>query len=64
MNIPENLHYSIEHEWVRLEGDSAIIGITDFAQNELGDIIYVETPPDEYASLFTAEEYKISIGKE
>jgi glycine cleavage system H protein len=127
MNIPENLRYSIEHEWVRLEGNSATIGITDFAQSELGDIIYVETPnvgqtfqkgdifgnveavktvsdlfiplsgevtevnktvirqselvnsdpygegriikvkgfpPDEYASLFTAEEYKISIGKE
>ncbi|MFN3664541.1 MAG: glycine cleavage system protein GcvH [Sediminibacterium sp.] len=127
MEFPKDLRYSIEHEWVRLEGDIATIGITDFAQSELGDIIYVETPnveqtfqkgdifgnveavktvsdlfiplsgevtevnktvirkselvnsdpygegwiikiknfpPDEYTSLFTAEEYKISIGKE
>lgn len=127
MNIPKDLRYSIEHEWVRLEGDIAIIGITDFAQSELGDIVYVETPnvgqifqkgdifgnieavktvsdlfmplsgevvevnktvirqselvnsdpygegwiikikdfpQDEYESLFTAEEYKISIGKD
>lgn len=49
MNIPENLKYSKEHEWVRVEGDIAIIGITDFAQSELGDIIYVdvETVGDE-----------------
>jgi glycine cleavage system H protein len=42
MNFPENLHYTKEHEWIRLEGDEAIIGITDFAQHELGDIVYVE----------------------
>lgn len=42
MNIPEGLKYSKEHEWVRVEGDIAIIGITDFAQSELGDIIYVD----------------------
>lgn len=42
MNIPENLKYSKEHEWVKVEGDSAIIGITDFAQSELGDIVFVE----------------------
>ena len=42
MNIPENLKYSKEHEWVRVEGDEAYIGITDFAQGELGDIVYVE----------------------
>ncbi len=42
MNIPSNLRFSKEHEWVRLEGDTAIIGITDFAQGELGDIVFVE----------------------
>src|SRR5215213_95886 len=42
MNFPENLRYTKEHEWIRLEGDEAIIGITDFAQHELGDIVYVE----------------------
>ena len=42
MNIPTNLKYTSDHEWVRLEGDIAFIGITDFAQGELGDIVYVE----------------------
>lgn len=42
MNFPENLRYTKEHEWVRLEGDEAVIGITEFAQHELGDIVYVE----------------------
>lgn len=42
MNVPEGLKYSKEHEWVRVEGDIAVIGITDFAQGELGDIIYVD----------------------
>lgn len=42
MNVPENLKYSQDHEWVRVEGDIAYIGITDFAQGELGDIVYVE----------------------
>ena len=42
MNVPENLKYSKEHEWVKVEGDSAIVGITDFAQSELGDIVFVE----------------------
>ena len=42
MNFPENLLYTKEHEWVRLEGDIATVGITDFAQRELGDIVYVE----------------------
>jgi glycine cleavage system H protein len=42
MNFPDNLLYTKEHEWVRLEGDVATIGITDFAQHELGDIVYVE----------------------
>lgn len=42
MNFPDNLRYTKDHEWIRLEGDEAIIGITDFAQHELGDIVYVE----------------------
>jgi glycine cleavage system H protein len=42
MNFPENLRYTKDHEWIRLEGDQAVIGITDFAQHELGDIVYVE----------------------
>jgi glycine cleavage system H protein len=42
MNFPENVRYTKDHEWVRLEGDVATIGITDFAQHELGDIVYVE----------------------
>jgi len=42
MNIPENLKYTKDHEWVRLEGDHAVVGITDFAQGELGDIVFVE----------------------
>lgn len=42
MNFPENLRYTKDHEWVRLEGDVAVIGITEFAQSELGDIVYVE----------------------
>jgi glycine cleavage system H protein len=42
MNIPQNLKYTKDHEWVRVEGDIAIVGITDFAQHELGDIVYVE----------------------
>jgi len=42
MNIPENLLYTEDHEWVRIEGDEAYVGITDFAQKELGDIVYVE----------------------
>ncbi|REC79634.1 glycine cleavage system protein GcvH [Chryseobacterium elymi] len=42
MKIPENLLYTEDHEWVKLENDAAYIGITDFAQHELGDIVYVE----------------------
>ncbi|MCO5241570.1 MAG: glycine cleavage system protein GcvH [Chitinophagaceae bacterium] len=42
MNFPEHLRYTKDHEWVRLEDDMAIIGITEFAQSELGDIVYVE----------------------
>lgn len=42
MNFPDNLRYTKDHEWIRMEGDIAVIGITDFAQHELGDIVYVE----------------------
>ncbi len=42
MNIPSDLKYTKDHEWVKIEGDTAIVGITDFAQGELGDIVYVE----------------------
>ncbi|MGI0105539.1 glycine cleavage system protein GcvH [Salinimicrobium sp. WS361] len=42
MKIPKDLKYTNDHEWVRIEGDVAIVGITDFAQGELGDIVYVE----------------------
>ena len=42
MNFPESLRYTKDHEWIRIEGGEAIIGITDFAQRELGDIVYVE----------------------
>jgi glycine cleavage system H protein len=42
MNFPDNLRYTKDHEWLRIEGDEAVIGITDFAQHELGDIVYVE----------------------
>jgi glycine cleavage system H protein len=42
MNVPQNLKYTKDHEWVSVDGDIATIGITDFAQSELGDIVYVE----------------------
>ena len=51
-NVPEDLHYSKDHEWVRVDGDQAIIGITDYAQDSLGDVVYVELPKagDEFAA--------------
>lgn len=42
MNIPENVKYTKDHEWIRVEGNQAIIGITDYAQGELGDIVFIE----------------------
>lgn len=42
MNLPESLKYTKDHEWVRIEGNMAVVGITEFAQNELGDIVFVE----------------------
>ena len=51
-NIPEDLHFSKDHEWVRVEGNVAVIGITDYAQDSLGDVVYVEVPKpgDEFAA--------------
>ncbi|MBU5434335.1 glycine cleavage system protein GcvH [Pseudoflavonifractor sp. MSJ-37] len=46
MNIPSDLKYAKSHEWVRQEGDSYVIGVTDFAQNELGDIVFVNLPQE------------------
>lgn len=46
MNFPENLKYSSDHEWVRVEGSEAYVGITDFAQEELGDIVYLDVPTE------------------
>ena len=44
MNLPETLRYSASHEWSRLEGDTLTVGITDFAQDQLGDVVFVELP--------------------
>ena len=44
MNTPKELRYTKEHEWVKVEGNTVVVGITDFAQNELGDIVFVELP--------------------
>ena len=46
MNIPNNLKYTKEHEWIKVDGETATIGITDFAQGELGDIVYVDIDAD------------------
>ena len=54
MNFPENLRYTKDHEWVSLNGDTATIGITDFAQRELGDIVYIDISTKGKA--LTAEE--------
>lgn len=54
MNIPQDLKYSKDHEWVRVEGDTVTIGITDFAQGELGDIVYVDV--DSEGETLAAEE--------
>ncbi|MEP7197589.1 MAG: glycine cleavage system protein GcvH [Saprospiraceae bacterium] len=54
MNFPENLRYTKEHEWLRIEGQFAYVGITDFAQSELGDIVYVEV--DSIGDLINRDE--------
>ena len=56
MNIPEDLQYTDSHEWVRIEGDTATIGITDHAQDELGDVVFVELP-DEGATFDAGESF-------
>ena len=63
MNIPDSLKYTKDHEWVRIDGDTATIGITDFAQGELGDIVYVEVETegetlDQHAVFGTVEAVK------
>ena len=44
MNFPEDIRYTSEHEWIRVEGDEAYVGITDYAQSELGEIVFVDVP--------------------
>ena len=46
MNIPEGIKFSVDHEWIRVEGDTAVIGISDYAQSELGDIVYIDIDSD------------------
>lgn len=46
MNFPENLKYTNEHEWIRLDGEIAYVGITDYAQDQLGDIVFVDVPSE------------------
>lgn len=46
MNIPQNLKYTNDHEWIKVEGNIGIIGITDYAQGELGDIVFIDIDPD------------------
>jgi glycine cleavage system H protein len=53
-NVPDDLHYSKDHEWVRVEGDVGVIGITDHAQSSLGDVVYVELPKE--GDSFSAHE--------
>ena len=53
-NIPENLRYSKDHEWVLVEGETATIGITDYAQSSLGDVVYVDLPKE--GATFSAHE--------
>ena len=63
MKVLENLRYSKDHEWVRIEGTQAVVGITDYAQGELGDVVFVELPAvgkktQAHASLTTIESVK------
>ena len=63
MAQPENLLYSKEHEWVKIDGDHAVVGITDYAQNSLGDIVYVELPRvgkqiDQFGNIGVVESVK------
>ncbi len=56
MNIPDDLQYTKSHEWVRIDGDTATIGITDHAQDELGDVVFVELP-DEGATFDAGDSF-------
>ena len=63
MTVPQDLRYSKEHEWIRLDGDTATIGITHFAQEQLGDVVFVELPAKgatvrQFASLGVVESVK------
>ena len=57
MNFPTNVKYTKEHEWIRLEGDVAYVGITDYAQEQLGDIVFVDIPPTEGETLAADEVF-------
>ena len=56
MNIPANLKYTNDDEWIRLEGETAYVGITDYAQHELGDITFVDVDPDLVGETLEAQE--------
>lgn len=56
MNIPSNLKYTNDDEWIRIEGEFAFVGITDYAQHELGDITFVDVDPDMVGDTLEAEE--------
>ena len=56
MSVPQDLHYTRSHEWVRTEGDTATVGISDHAQDELGDVVFVELP-DEGATFDAGESF-------
>lgn len=63
MNVPANLKYTKDHEWLKVEGDEALVGITDFAQHELGDIVFIEVETvgetlDKHESFGTIEAVK------
>ena len=62
MNFPENLKYTKDHEWVRVEGNEAFIGITEFAQRELGDIVYVDVRTE--GETVTRDEVFGTVGAE
>lgn len=57
MNIPQELKYSKDHEWIKIEGNTAIIGITDFAQDQLGDIVYVDISSQEGDEIAAGEVF-------
>jgi glycine cleavage system H protein len=61
--VPEDLHYTKDHEWVRIEGDLAVVGITDYAQHSLGEITYVESPAADKALKQFAEAGAVESAK-